>query len=166
MQKNTCRYVQDTYTYTYRILTCKYMILTCQYQILTRQYHIRTVHIGPYLHVFARNFLNASLLLPPASICFRLLPIITGTSGASLRVRIFIPINRPQAQQQAVNHPIGPERGPGRGPGRPERRRRPDHRPYSSRLTRPQHQPPVQQVQQAPVQRAQTPWRHPRRSLH
>ena len=106
MQKNTCRYVQDTYTYTYRILTCKYMILTCQYQILTRQYHIRTVHIGPYLHVSARIFINVSLLLPPASICFRLLPIITTTSSASLCVRKFIPINRPQAQQQAVNHPI------------------------------------------------------------
>ena len=106
MQKNTGRYVQDTYTYTYRILTCKYMILTCQYQILTRQYLIRTVHIGPYLHVSARIFINVSLLLPPASICFRLLSIITTTSSASLRVKKFIPMNRPQAQQQAVNHPI------------------------------------------------------------
>jgi len=26
--------------------------------------------------------------------------------------------------------------------------------------------PPVQQMQQAPVQRARTPWRHPRRRLH
>jgi hypothetical protein len=135
MQKNTFKYVLDTYrirpcsyvilTCQYRILTCQYRILTCQYHILTRQYPIRTVSIGPYLHVFARILVNASLLLPPASTCFRLLPILTRISSVCPRVRIFIPINRPQAQQQAVNHPLGP----GRGPGRPDRRRRPGHRP-------------------------------------
>ena len=41
------------------ILTCQYRILTCQYHILTRQYPIRTVRIGPYLHAFARFFVNA-----------------------------------------------------------------------------------------------------------
>jgi hypothetical protein len=60
-----CKYVQDTYIYTYRILTCQYMILTCQYRILTCQYHIRTVSIGPYLHVSERILVNSFLLLPP-----------------------------------------------------------------------------------------------------
>ncbi len=62
-----CKYVQDTYMYTYRIRSCTYMILTCQYRILTCQYHIRTVSIGPYLHVSERILVNALLLLPPCS---------------------------------------------------------------------------------------------------
>ncbi len=70
-------YVQDTSLFvcdtdmsvSYVILTCQYVILTCQYRILTCPYHIRTVSIGQYLHVSAHILGNASLLLPPASIC-------------------------------------------------------------------------------------------------
>ena len=66
-----CKYVQDTYLYTYRINSCTYMILTCQYRILTCQYHIRTVSIGPYLHVSERilgPYLHVSeRILPPYS---------------------------------------------------------------------------------------------------
>ncbi len=69
MQKNTFKYVLDTY----RIRPCSYVILTCPSQcpsrILTCQYHIRTVSIGQYLHVSAHILGNASLILPPASIC-------------------------------------------------------------------------------------------------
>ena len=65
MQKNTFKYVLDTY----RIRPCSYVILTCQYRILTCQYHIRTVSIGQYLHVSAHILRNASLLLLPTSIC-------------------------------------------------------------------------------------------------
>ena len=71
-----CKYVQDTYLYTYRIRSCTYVILTCQYRILTFQYliltfqyHIRTVSVGQYLHVSAHILRNASLLLLPTSIC-------------------------------------------------------------------------------------------------